>query len=304
MTENQRYSPLHSRSPSFQLFIALVYILAGACLFLLFMMAAIFIFEPGSDILNNPSFKPQLKDIVFLQYSLITQHLFLFVLPGIFLLYRFRSHEQPGYPELLLPSSGDIISTVILTFCFLPLTGVAAEVNSALKFPVFLSGMEEWVIKNESRAERLAEIILSGKTAGLIIVNSFMMTVMPAIGEELIFRGILQKIFVRMFRSGYAGVIITSILFSALHFQFMGFLPRFLIGLVCGLLFLWSGKLWLPVIVHFINNSISLTGYYLSEPGLADDKGNIGLISKAAMVLLLLIPFTGIMNSFRKRFIY
>ena len=90
-----------------------------------------------------------------------------------------------------------------------------------------------------------------------------MLAVLPAIGEELIFRGVFQKIFYDFFKSGHMAIWVTAFLFSALHFQFYGFIPRLILGLVFGYLFFWSGTLWLPVLSHFVNNAVPVIGVYI-----------------------------------------
>lgn len=96
-----------------------------------------------------------------------------------------------------------------------------------------------------------------------MILNVLIIAVIPAIGEELIFRGVFQRIFYDLFKSGHVAVWITAFVFSAIHFQFFGFVPRFILGLVFGYLFLWSGTLWLPVISHFVNNAVPVIGAYI-----------------------------------------
>jgi membrane protease YdiL (CAAX protease family) len=214
---------------------------------------------------------------------------------------RLKNPHQIGYPEISRPLFTDIRSTVILTLCLFPILGITAEFNSALEFPEWLSGVGKWITDHEENVEKYFEIVFSDKRAVLIVVNIVMITVLPAIGEELIFRGILQRIFVRMFRSVYAGVIFTAFLFSTVHFQFLGFLPRFILGLVCGLLFLWTGKLWLPVIVHFLNNSVALIFQYLKDSATSDYKNDYYVWTQLVFLIIMLIPVTGLLNGFRQR---
>ena len=302
MAENHRDSSYYSRSPYYQLFKSLIIILIiGGGVLLTLIIPGLFIFDPGLDLIHDPSFTPGLKDIVFIQYAMITQHLSLFILPGIILMSRLKNPDQIGYPEISKPVYTDLKSTVFLTLCLFPILGITAEFNSALKFPEWLSGLGNWITEREDNVKSLLEIVFSDKRAGLIAINFVMIAVLPAIGEELIFRGIFQRIFIRMFRSGYAGVIFTAFLFSAIHLQFLGFLPRFILGLVCGLLFLWSGKLWLSVIVHFLNNTVVMALMYLnySESSAGTDGSNVWI--QLAILFIMIIPVTRILNGFRQR---
>ena len=91
---------------------------------------------------------------------------------------------------------------------------------------------------------------------------------MPAIGEEFFFRGVLQRLFSEWFRNAHVAIIVTAFIFSAIHFQFYGFIPRFLLGLFLGYMFYWSGTLWLPIIIHFINNGLAVLVAFLAARGL------------------------------------
>jgi hypothetical protein len=97
------------------------------------------------------------------------------------------------------------------------------------------------------------------------IINAFVMAVMPAICEEFLFRGFLQRTLYRWWGRRYLAVILSAFIFSFIHFQFYGFLPRFLLGLLLGYLYLWSGDLKLSIFVHFLNNFISLLAAWYSQ---------------------------------------
>jgi len=96
-----------------------------------------------------------------------------------------------------------------------------------------------------------------------MILNLFIIAILPAVGEEFFFRGVLQKILIRLFKSVHVAIWVTAFIFSAIHFQFFGFVPRFILGLIFGYLFFWSGTLWLPVISHFINNAVPVIMSYI-----------------------------------------
>jgi membrane protease YdiL (CAAX protease family) len=96
----------------------------------------------------------------------------------------------------------------------------------------------------------------------MMIINLFIIAILPAVGEEFFFRGVLQKILIKLFKSGHVAIWVTAFIFSAMHFQFFGFVPRFILGLIFGYLFFWSGTLWLPVISHFINNAVPVIMAY------------------------------------------
>ena len=79
-----------------------------------------------------------------------------------------------------------------------------------------------------------------------------------AIPEELFFRGALQRIIIHLTKQPFIGIVITGILFSALHFQFEGFLPRMLLGMILGFFYWYSGSIWTNIAAHFVNNAVQV----------------------------------------------
>jgi len=91
-----------------------------------------------------------------------------------------------------------------------------------------------------------------------LLINIVIMAFLPAIFEEFLFRGTLQPLFTKWFANKHVAIIVTAFIFSAIHFQFYGFIPRFLLGIYLGYLLVWSQSLWLPIIAHFMHNATSL----------------------------------------------
>jgi uncharacterized protein len=278
----------------------LIYIIGiGGLIFLAFLIPGIFLFDPDATLMN-PGYHAERKDILFILYLIISQHVSLFIIPGILLMIRLKNPLKIGYDELGKPAVSDILLVILLTICLFPVTGITGEFNSGLKLPEWFSGVENWIKERENMTERVFDITLADHSAGIVILNLIMLAVLPAIGEELIFRGILQKIFERMFKSGHIGVWVTAFIFSFAHFQFFGFLPRLILGLSFGYLFLWSGRLFLPVIAHFINNfAATLIGLSTDNDHLSV-QNDYNIWAQLAIFILALIPVLIIMNRFRE----
>jgi membrane protease YdiL (CAAX protease family) len=141
-------------------------------------------------------------------------------------------------------------------------------VNQHLVLPGWMSSIETWMRNSEDQANNLTVAFLSASGIRGLVSNLFMVAVLPAIGEELLFRGLLQRLIKRMTGSSHWGIWITAALFSALHLQFFGFLPRLLLGALFGYLLEWTGTLWLPMIAHFINNATGVLVYFFTGEGL------------------------------------
>jgi membrane protease YdiL (CAAX protease family) len=97
-----------------------------------------------------------------------------------------------------------------------------------------------------------------------------MIAVLAAVGDELIFRGLLQRLFQEWTRNVHLAVIISALIFSAFHLQFYGFFGRFVLGLILGYLFVWTGSLWVPIVVHFFNNAMAVIISFLDSRGVVD----------------------------------
>jgi membrane protease YdiL (CAAX protease family) len=156
-----------------------------------------------------------------------------------------------------------------------------------MQLPGIFSGVEDWMKNMEENAMELTELFLDTKSIGGFLFNIFMIAVLPAIGEELMFRGVLQKQFSDWFRNNHMAIWFTAFLFSAMHMQFYGFLPRFFLGVIFGYLFFWSGSIWLPIIAHFINNTIAVTVYFLINNGKINESvEEIGTTGHGSLIYL------------------
>ncbi len=136
---------------------------------------------------------------------------------------------------------------ILLVFVINPFINFTGEINGRMHFPPWLEDMEEWMRTAEENAERLTRAFLEVKTTGGLLFNLLMVAVLPAIGEELLFRGVIQKQLSAWSGSHHWGIWLSAALFSALHMQFYGFLPRMLLGALFGYLL---GLEWLPVAPH------------------------------------------------------
>ena len=165
----------------------------------------------------------------------------------------------------------------VLMIASLPLINVLAEINSAMKLPGFLSEIEQWMIKAEEDAKQMTEAFLKMENTSSLVFNITMVALIPAFGEELLFRGVVQKIFSKWTKNSHWGIWIAAALFSAMHGQFFGFLPRMVLGGLLGYLLYWSGSLWVPVLAHFINNGSAVFVSFLIQSGaIPKEAENIG----------------------------
>ncbi|NOZ45879.1 MAG: CPBP family intramembrane metalloprotease [Chlorobi bacterium] len=212
----------------------------------------------------------------------------LFIIPAFIIAY-FFGNNLLSFLHLKLTSRLNTIFLVIISmFIALPLINYLAEINSNMQLPGFLHNLEIKMRNAEDNAQYITNLFVNVNSFSGYIFNLFIIAILPAIGEELIFRAVFQKFFISWTKNIHIGVLFAAILFSAFHFQFYGFLPRMLLGLYFGYLLIWSKSVWVPIIAHFINNATAVTFYYLHNIKFVNvDIENIGTEKNESLVVLL-----------------
>ena len=143
------------------------------------------------------------------------------------------------------------ILAVVALFFALPFVFWMGELNQKIPLPTWMTSMEKDALEQ-------MQAFLKVNNPIDVWVNVFIIAMLPAIGEELCFRSVLQRIMIRLTRSPWAGILVTGFLFSLLHFQFEGFLPRMLLGIILGVLYWYSGSIWTSILAHFFNNALQV----------------------------------------------
>ena len=175
-----------------------------------------------------------------------------------------------------------LVFMVVLT----PFLSWVIELNVNMALPDFMRGIEQWMRDSEQNAKQITKAFLTFNGIGSLIYILIIVAIVPAIGEELLFRGVLQRIFIGWAKNAHIGIWGSAILFSALHMQFFGFFPRFLLGLLFGYVFYWSSSLWLPILGHFINNGTVVVVAYLYPELLNETDGIFGEDSMSVLYYL------------------
>jgi membrane protease YdiL (CAAX protease family) len=206
----------------------------------------------GVNIAGQPSALSEVNNpqtMAILKTMQVFQSTGLFILPPILLAWLVSS--QPGqWLKLQLPYKPGL--HVLLVFLLMvsgqPFINWFAAWNAEL--PV-----SDWMKEAEERAAELTLAFLGDTHWSGLLINLFIVGILPGVGEELFFRGAIQKLFKQATRNPHAGIWISAFLFSAIHMQFLGFFPRFFLGALFGYLVQWSGSLWPAIFAHTINNS-------------------------------------------------
>ena len=184
---------------------------------------------------------------------------------------------------------------LVLMFVSLPITNLLTTWNEKMNFGEAFEALEAMLKQLEETAADLTEQMLQVDTFGGLLFNLLVIALIPAIGEELTFRGVLQQALVRGTKNAHVAIILSAAIFSFIHFQFYGFLPRMFLGLLLGYLFYYSGSIWTSILMHFVNNGTAVVVAYLDYKGVVDvDFEHFGSTSSIPLMVLSLLLTVGI----------
>lgn len=160
--------------------------------------------------------------------------------------------------------------TLVIMFCFMVANSVIIEWNQNMDLPDALSPFENWAQAKELQLEKLTNYLTLFDGLGDLLIALIVIAVLPAVGEELLFRGLIQNLFNKAFKNPHVAIWLSAFLFAVFHFQLYGVIPRMLLGALFGYLYYWSGYLSIAVLAHFINNGLTLILLYLSQQRIID----------------------------------
>ncbi len=171
-------------------------------------------------------------------------------------------------PFKLFKLKGDLsifMISILMVVAFMFANSFLIDWNANLHFPSEMAGFESWARAEENKLKVMTDFLTQFNNTSDFITGFVVIVLIPAFSEELLFRGIIQNKLENMLHNGHAAIWISAVLFSAFHFQFFGFVPRIMLGVLFGYMYYWSRSLWYPVLAHFINNGFILVMMYLYD---------------------------------------
>jgi membrane protease YdiL (CAAX protease family) len=289
-------NPKEENSPYLQFLLLIFYAIIG--LITCFILAFIVLFLIyGKELIRNPAIlvSPNLEYRPALQILLFAQSVGLFLLPPIFLAITEGKRVNAFY-EFNRPRLKLLALVFLLIIVSSPLLEWISVFNQKMTLPDFLKGVEEWMRRSENSLKETTLVLLKMSSIPEFLLNIFLIAFVAAVSEELMFRGAIQRIFNRVFNSPHAAIWVSAFIFSAIHMQFYGFLPRFLLGAGFGYLYLWSGSLWYSILAHFLNNAFAVCqAYYMQKHNMSMDIENVSYFAWYGYIIsfaLSIIVFT------------
>ncbi|ACU02245.1 CPBP family intramembrane glutamic endopeptidase [Pedobacter heparinus] len=253
-------------TPFVQLLMLCFYAFLGLFVFLAIGFAVIYLKYGGSLVQNMDWLSSTEASYLPAQRILITaQQIGLFLVPAL-LLAKIEGGRINGFYGFKRPDAGLLLLVLLMMAGALPLLEWVTQLNQKMSFPAALKGVENWMKAAEDQGMKMTIALLKMENIGMFLLNIGMIALLPAVAEELMFRAGLQRIFGRMFNNPHLAIWFSAFVFSAIHMQFYGFLPRLLLGATFGYIYFWSGSLWYAIFGHFLNNAYAVcAAWYMQK---------------------------------------
>ncbi len=219
--------------------------------------------EDIAQMLQHPENVPHSWWYLMLLHAI--SHSFTFLIPGVIYWRWSEQHRVEEFIRRPLPSFVLLGVACLAVLAFMPMNSLIIEWNSHLYLPQGLFRIENWMKRKEQELSVMTQFLTSFNSLSKLMVAITVMAIIPAIGEEVLFRGIIQRKIFHKIGDMHISIWLTAILFSAIHLQFLGFFPRVILGAMFGYMYAWSRNLWTPIFAHFVNNATTLLMVYLSN---------------------------------------
>lgn len=227
------------------------------------------------------------------------QSLCIFVFPPF--LFCLINGDKPAQAfQFKKPTIEQVFLALLSLVVAVPLINALVVWNEGIQLPAFLGGVEEWMRIAEKNAEELTLRMMSGTAWHDLLFSLLVVAVLAGFGEELLFRGLLQGLLVKLLGKKHrlengatphwimhVSIWTVAFLFSAIHLQFFGFIPRFLLGAWFGYLLWWTGSIWVPMLAHMANNALSAVFLFAETNGwISESPDNLGTADTAWLSLI------------------
>lgn len=210
----------------------------------------------------------------------------------------FLALDRKADVRMALLAAGAVITA-------LPAINITTVLNEQLHLPESLHSLEELIRSMEEEAERLTLGLVDGSSITSYLIMLVVMALVPAICEELFFRGMMQSALTSFIRNKHIVIWTTAFIFSFIHFQFLGFIPRMLLGALFGYVVHWTGSIWITIIMHFINNGLAVTLLWIIDRyGIDIDPDTIGATFEVSDITTTIVSTTICILFLRRIMIY
>jgi len=205
---------------------------------------------------------------VYIMIIQVFAHLFTFLIPSLVYWQWSEKHRIVQFFRKSAPSWPVLALAFLVVLGVMPFNSWIIEWNSHLTLPAGLKRIENWMRLKEDELSVLTQFLTQFNSYSRLAVALLVIAIIPAVGEEVLFRGIIQRKIYNKTGDMHVAIWVSAILFSAIHLQFYGFVPRMLLGALFGYLYAWSHNLWTPIFAHFVNNGFTVIMLFLHHRGM------------------------------------
>jgi uncharacterized protein len=238
-----------------------------------------------SDLMNGLTENSPIGERNTIRFVLLLNHFFSFLIPSMFLTWFLYKKDWANFLTLeKMPSMQNTVLGILILIVALPFVQYTFALNKMMPLP-------EWMHSAENNTEILIKALLKTDYTYEIFLNVFVIALIPAVGEELVFRGVVQQKVMQLLNNNHhVAIWLTSGIFSAIHLQFEGFFPRMILGAVLGYLFYYTKNIWVAIIAHFFNNASQVVAYQaFKDKKTSVDLENIEVPWVAGLVSLAMV---------------
>lgn len=273
------------------LIMVVVFLFVGSFVSFLFLP----LFSQGTDL--TEALLTMNDNISFMRFMQALSQVFCMLLPALLFAFMFHS-DVVDFFKLRFARTQIVVSLIgcVAFVAIIPVIDIVTQWNNALHLPESMSDIEQYIRNLGLQSEEMVAMFLE-QDGGilLLLANIVVMAVVPAVCEEFIFRGAMQQTCAKWFGNHHWAILLTAAVFSIIHFDLFNFMPRFLMGLLLGYIYYYSGTIWASVMAHFTNNALVVFMYYffgaesveISTPGQA----NVWLILASVVLTSIVLCF-------------
>ena len=201
----------------------------------------------------------QPKNASIAQFANALASIIAFGLPGIAVAFFSKNKVVSELGFVRIKNWNQIGLVILIAITGLFLSGALGDLTERIPTPIAL---KNWATQMEDQYKKALYAMTQMKSVLDLLFAIIAVAVVPAIVEELFFRASLQKIIMDWTGKPYVAIIMTAVIFSAFHFSYFGFLSRMSLGIILGIIYFYTKTIWLPMLMHFINNGIGITTLY------------------------------------------
>ncbi len=251
------------------------------------------------NLLQNPTQVPHAWwYIMSMQF---VAHIFTFLIPSLVYWRWIEKRSLVHFIKKPIPSFLLFLITFTLVIVFMPFDSFVIELNKKMSLPPNLKAIENWMSNQEVLLERMSLFLTDFTSWTKLFVAFFVIAVTAAVGEECLFRGLIQRKIFDKIQNMHVAIWIAAALFSAIHLQFYGFLPRMLLGALFGYLYWWSANLWVPIVAHLVNNGFTIVLIFFNNKKIIEFDISQSENSVSVLLGVISLLLTGVLLYYFKK---